>query len=155
MKIQLNLNGRDTELDVLPGENLLTALRHANNFSVKRGCETGDCGACTVLLEGEPVNSCVVAAGRVQGQKVVTMEGLLGDPLMKQLQKSMVDSVALQCGYCSVGMMITLYALLKENPKATEAEIRHGLTGNLCRCTGYVKPVEAVLNVISNLEVKP
>ena len=155
MKISLTLNGHPTDWDIDPGETLLEALRSAGQYSVKRGCETGDCGACTVLLEGQPVNSCVVAAARTTGHEVVTLEGLLGDDLMKRLQKAMVDAGAVQCGYCSPGMLISLYALLRENPRADEAAIRHFLTGNLCRCTGYVKPVEAALAVARNLEVKP
>lgn len=155
MKIALTLNGHLTHLEILPGETLLDTLRSAGQFSVKRGCETGDCGACTVLLDGQPVNSCVVAAARATDSQVVTLEGLLGDDLMKRLQKAMVDAVAVQCGYCTPGMLISLYALLKENPQADEAAIRHYLTGNLCRCTGYVKPVEAALAVARNLEVQP
>ncbi len=147
MKLSLELNGRQVEWDIAPGETLLSALRDHRQFSVKRGCETGDCGACTVLLDGQPVNSCVVAAARCEGGQVVTMEGLLGDPLMQRLQKSMVDSAAIQCGYCSPGMMMSLYSLLRDKPQASEDEIRHFLTGNLCRCTGYVKPVAAALAV--------
>jgi aerobic-type carbon monoxide dehydrogenase small subunit (CoxS/CutS family) len=155
MKITCLLNGREKELEFLPGLTLLDVLREAGQYSVKRGCETGDCGACTVLLDGQPVNTCVVAAARAQDCEVVTMEGLLGDPLMKRLQKAMVDAGAVQCGYCSPGMLISLYALLKEDPQADESAIRHALTGNLCRCTGYVKPVEAALAVARNLEVQP
>lgn len=153
MKIELTLNGAATTLDILPGETLLHALRQAGRHDVKRGCETGDCGACTVLLDGEPANSCVVTAARTQGKDVVTLAGLLEDDLMKRLQKALVDAVAVQCGYCSPGMLISLYALLKAEPNADEADIRHALTGNLCRCTGYVKHVEATMAVIHNLEV--
>lgn len=155
MMITCQLNGRETTLDCQPGETLLDVLRAAGQYSVKRGCETGDCGACTVLLDGQPVNTCVVAAGRASGCEVVTMEGLLGDGLMQRLQKAMVDAGAVQCGYCSPGMLISLYALLREDPLADEAAIRHALTGNLCRCTGYVKPVEAALAVARNREVQP
>lgn len=155
MKISLQLNFHEVTWDIAPGETLLDALRSHRQFSVKRGCETGDCGACTVLLDGQPVNCCVVAAARTDGCDVVTLEGLLADPLMQKLQKAMVDAAAVQCGYCSPGMLISLYALLSENPAPTEAEVRHYLTGNLCRCTGYVKPVEAALAVALGKEVQP
>jgi len=150
--IELMLNWRDMTLDVDPGANLLQALRDVGCFSVKTGCESGDCGSCTVLLNGEPVNACVVAAGRVQGMAVTTLEGLLDDPLMQELQTALVDSGAVQCGYCSPGMLISLYARMKEEgTPPDEHEIRHALTGNLCRCTGYVKPVEAALDVAGRL----
>ena len=148
MKLALEINGRDVNLDIAPGETLLHALRSARYFSVKLGCESGDCGSCTVLLDDQPVNCCVVAAARCAGRRVTTLEGLLDDPLMKRLQKDMVDAAAVQCGYCSPGMLISLYALFKENPEADEDMVRHALTGNLCRCTGYVKPVEAALGVL-------
>lgn len=145
MKLSLEINGHPVELDIAPGQTLLHALRDARYFSVKRGCESGDCGSCTVLLDEQPVNCCVVAAARCAGHRVTTLEGLLDDPLMKRLQKDMVDAAAVQCGYCSPGMLISLYALLQENPEADEKAVRHALSGNLCRCTGYVKPVEAAL----------
>jgi carbon-monoxide dehydrogenase small subunit len=119
------------------------------------GCETGDCGSCTVLLDGQPVNSCVVAAARVAGHRVTTMEGLLDDDLMIRLQTELVEQGAVQCGYCIPGMLISLYALMKKGPPIGEQEIRHALTGNLCRCTGYVKPVAAARAVATVLEVSP
>jgi putative selenate reductase molybdopterin-binding subunit len=155
MKINCQLNGRERELDIQPGETLLDALRAAGQFSVKRGCETGDCGACTVLLDGQPVNSCVVAAARATEREVLTLEGLLQDDVIQKLQAAMVAAGAVQCGYCSPGLLLSLYALLQENPQADEAAIRHCLTGNLCRCTGYVKPVEAALAVARGQEVQP
>lgn len=153
MKIELMLNWRDVTLEIEPGARLLSVLRDAGCFSVKTGCESGDCGSCTVLLNGEPVNSCVVAAGRVQGMNVTTLEGLLDDPLMQELQTALVDTGAVQCGYCSPGMLISLYAHFREEGQVfDESSIRHALTGNLCRCTGYVKPVEAALRVARKLE---
>lgn len=152
MIIEFLLNWQDVVLDVEPGANLLTALRESGQISVKLGCETGDCGSCTVLLNGEPVNSCVVAAGRVQGQSVTTLEGLLDDPLMQELQVALVDAGAVQCGYCSPGMLISIYAHFKNDGGIIDDKtIRHALTGNLCRCTGYVKPVEAALKVAKSL----
>jgi len=152
VKVELNHNGQDVTWEIAPGQTLLTALRDAGSLSVKRGCETGDCGACTVLLNGEPVNSCVVAAARAHGQRVTTLEGLLNDPLMKQLQEAMVAASAIQCGFCSPGMLLTLHALMKDGGAVSEHDVRHALTGNLCRCTGYVKPVEAANAVIAAME---
>lgn len=153
MKIDLNLNGREAGLEVEPGQTLLDTLRDAGAFSVKRGCETGDCGSCTVLLDGQPVNSCVVPAARAHGHRVTTMEGLLGEDLMVRLQTELVDHGAVQCGYCMPGLLISLYALMKEGGPMDEESIRHSLTGNLCRCTGYLKPVEAARAVAAVLEV--
>ena len=151
MKIELMLNSKVTTWDVAPGTTLLVALREAGRLSVKRGCETGDCGSCTVLLDGQPVNCCVVLAAQASGCSVTTIEGLATDELMKRLQKALVDAAAVQCGYCSPGMLISLYALMKEGGSIGESEIREALTGNLCRCTGYVKPVEAAAKVAEEL----
>ncbi len=157
MNISFNLNGSATNLEVAPGETLLMALRAARAFSVKLGCETGDCGSCTVLLDGQPVNCCMVVAARVNGGHVTTMEGLLGDPLMIRLQTELVEQGAVQCGYCIPGLLISLYALMKQGPptgeEIDEKTIRHALTGNLCRCTGYVTPVEAARAVAAAMEV--
>lgn len=155
MKISFHLNNLDMEWEVAPGQTLLEMLREIGQFSVKRGCETGDCGSCTVLLDGQPVNSCVVVAARVTGHRVTTMEGLLGDDLMIRLQTELVDRGAVQCGYCMPGMLISLYSLMKQGPPVDEHSIRHCLTGNLCRCTGYVKPVEAAQAVAAVLEETP
>jgi aerobic-type carbon monoxide dehydrogenase small subunit (CoxS/CutS family) len=151
VKIELMLNGTETCWDLAPGTTLLAALRDGGRLSVKRGCESGDCGSCTVLLDGQPVNACMVMAARASGCSVTTLEGLLGDDLMKQLQKALVDAAAVQCGYCSPGMLISLYALMKENGGVSEHEIREALTGNLCRCTGYLKPIEAAAKVAGQL----
>lgn len=143
MKIDLELNGRPATLDIEPGQNLLSALRALSCFSVKLGCETGDCGSCTVLLDDQPVNACVVTAARVRGHRVTTMEGLLGDPLMKKLQEEFVQRGAVQCGYCSPGMLISLYAHFRDGGSVDDHDLGHVLSGNLCRCTGYKKPIEA------------
>ncbi len=147
MKIELELNRRAAEWEIAPGANLLMVLREMNQFSVKLGCETGDCGSCTVLLDGEPVNSCVVAAARAHGRRVTTLEGLLGDPLMKQLQEALVAKAGVQCGYCTPGILISLYAHFTAGGDLDEHTLREALTGNLCRCTGYVKPLAAALAV--------
>ncbi len=153
MNISFNLNGTATDWEVAPGETLLQAFRAEGVFSVKLGCETGDCGSCTVLLDGQPVNSCVVPAARIDGSHVTTMEGLLDDDLMIRLQTELVEHGAVQCGYCIPGMLISLYALMKLAQHVDEEAIRHALTGNLCRCTGYVKPVEAARAVAAAMGV--
>ena len=155
MKIDFNLNGVAADIDIAPGQTLLETLREVGAHSVKRGCETGDCGSCTVLLDGQPVNSCVVPAARARGHRVTTLEGLLGDDLMVRLQTELVEHGAVQCGYCMPGMLISLYALMKQGGPVDEQAIRSALTGNLCRCTGYLKPVEAARAVAAALEVSP
>ncbi len=112
---------------------------------MKRGCETGDCGCCAVLLDGEPVSSCVVAAARAQGRVVTTLEGLAGDPLLARLQAAFLAAGAVQCGYCAPGMLIVAWALLRGGGPLDEAAVRQALSGSLCRCTGYEKPVQAIL----------
>ncbi len=146
MKLELTLNGRPVVWEVHPGDQLLDALRAAGCVSVKRGCESGDCGSCCVLLDDEPVNSCVVPAPRVRGHAVTTLEGLRDDPLMQRLQQAFVDGGAVQCGYCSPGMLIVARDLVRRGGVLDEAAVRHALSGNLCRCTGYVKPVAAILS---------
>jgi len=159
VKIALVLNGRNTEWEALPGATLLAVLRGEGLTAAKRGCETGDCGACTVLLDGQPVNSCVVAAARAHGRQVTTLEGLAGDPLLKQLQEALVEHAGIQCGYCTPGMLVSLLHLMRES-RATGAQpddhaIREALSGNLCRCTGYVKPVAAAAAVAAALSTIP
>jgi len=152
MKVSLELNGRLQELEVLPGENLLTMLRAARQYSVKLGCETGDCGSCTVHLNGQPVNSCVVAAAQTHAQCVTTLEGLLNDPLMNKIQAAMVAASGIQCGYCTPGILMSFYAHFKAEDQWDEHALREALTGNLCRCTGYVKPIAAALAVAAELK---
>lgn len=145
MRIELTLNGRPAVWEIEPGERLLDALRRHGVYSVKRGCETGDCGACVALLDGEPVSSCVVAAARARGAQVVTLEGLAGDPLLERVREAFLAEGAVQCGYCTPGMLIVAWHLLREGGKVDEVTVRQALSGSLCRCTGYVKPVRAVL----------
>ena len=145
MRIELTLNGAPAAWDVAPGERLLDALRDCGCVSVKRGCETGDCGCCAVLLDGEPVSSCVVAAARAQGRVVTTLEGLAGDPLLARLQAAFLAAGAVQCGYCAPGLLIVSWTLLRGGGPLDEASVRQALSGSLCRCTGYAKPVSAIL----------
>lgn len=145
MKIELTLNGAAAAWEIAPGERLLDALRRHGCVSVKRGCETGDCGCCAVLLDGEPAASCVVAAARARGRSVTTLEGLADDPLLARLQDAFLAEGAVQCGYCTPGMLLVAWAVLRAEGPLDEATVRHALSGTLCRCTGYVKPVRAIL----------
>jgi carbon-monoxide dehydrogenase small subunit len=142
--VSLNINGRTHEVALEPNATLLQALRGLGYTDVKNGCEKGDCGACAVLLDGEPVNSCLVLAWQAEGAEIVTNAGLgsLDDP--HPLQEAFADSGGAQCGYCTPGMIVSAKALLDRNPNPTEAEIREAIAGNLCRCTGYAQIVDAV-----------
>src|ERR671933_986353 len=141
MNVALTLNGRPATLEARSDEMLLAALRRAGLLSVRETCRIGMCGACTVLLDGEPVTGCLTMAAQAQGRSVTTVEGLGGsDPV----QRAFVDSHAFQCGWCTPGFVLTAKALLAENPDPSEAEIVEALGGNLCRCGSYVKIVEAV-----------
>ena len=143
--IQLSVNGESFDVLIEPRRTLLEVLRESIGFTgTKRGCDTGDCGACTVLLDGVPVLSCLMLAIEAQGKQITTIEGLAEDGKLHPLQESFVQHGAIQCGFCTPGMILSAKALLDENPKPSDAEIRHAIAGNLCRCTGYVKIVDAV-----------
>lgn len=145
IKIQVTVNGRKEILDVPPNLSLLNMLRENLTLTgTKSGCEAGECGACTVLLEGEPVNSCMVLAVECSGLSVETIEGLSEEEHMKKLQQAFMDVNAIQCGFCTPGMLISAFALLKRNPDPSDEEIRMALLGNLCRCTGYERIISAV-----------
>jgi carbon-monoxide dehydrogenase small subunit len=145
--IALNVNGRDHQVAVQPNVTLLELLRRLGYTDVKNGCEKGDCGACAVLLNDEAVNSCLILAWQANGSEIVTNAGLgtLEDP--HPLQEAFADAGAAQCGYCTPGMIISAKALLDRNPRPSEMEIRQAIAGNLCRCTGYTRIVEAVQEV--------
>ncbi len=147
MELRLTINGKPTAWNIAPGDILLDVLRREGYFGVKRGCEKGECGACTILLDGKPVNSCMVFAAQTEGRAVTTIEGLAHDGALDPLQEAFLDHGAVQCGFCSGGMLLSARALLNRNPDPTEADVREALGGNLCRCTGYIKAVEAVLAV--------
>ncbi len=151
MELELRINGVVKSLDVAPNESLMTVLRREGYFSVKHGCETGECGACTVLVDGMPRPSCVMLAGQAGGCTLTTVESLGNARQLHPLQEAFVDTGAIQCGFCTPGMVLSAYALLKNNPSPTEDEVRDALSGNLCRCTGYVKPVQAVLRAAAML----
>ena len=143
--VTLMVNGSKERLDIPSNMTLLQVLREKLALTgTKNGCEAGECGACTVLLDGEPVNSCMVLAVEADGRAVITVEGLAPEGDLSPLQQAFVTHNAVQCGFCTPGMLITATALLERNPQPTEAEIRQALVGNLCRCTGYVRIVDAI-----------
>ncbi len=156
MKINLWINGSENELDVAAGEKLLSAMRRLGFFSVKHGCENGECGACSVLLDGRPVNSCLVLAAQADGHRIQTVESLGEHPEqgwkttqgLSLLQEAFVESGAIQCGYCTPAQLLAATELLERNPDPSEEEVREALSGVLCRCTGYLKPVQAVLKAV-------
>lgn len=144
ISIRLTINGEEKTLTVHRGETLLDALRNASYVSVKHGCKTGDCGSCTVLLDGKPVHSCQLRAADVAGRRVETLEGLAPPGQLHPIQQAFIETGAIQCGYCTPAQVLTAKALLDRNPNPTEEEIREALGGVLCRCTGYVKIIQAV-----------
>jgi len=144
-QIRIYVNGKLNEANVPVNLTLLEYLRNYLDLKgVKEGCSVGDCGACTVLLDGVPVNSCITMAVEVDGRQITTIEGLCAEESMSLLQKAFIDHGAVQCGFCSPGMILNAHGLLAENPHPTEEEIKRALAGNLCRCTGYQKIIEAV-----------
>jgi len=146
--LKINVNGVDYSLNVNAKQSLLGLIRDQLNLTgTKSGCESGICGACTVLMDGMAVKSCLVLALQAEGRKVLTIEGLAHAGKLHPLQKAFIDKWAIQCGYCSPGMILSSRALLEENPYPSEDEIRMYLAGNLCRCTGYQKIIEAVASV--------
>jgi carbon-monoxide dehydrogenase small subunit len=146
--LKMIVNGDAMEAMVNPTWSLLRVLREELGLTgTKKGCERGDCGACTVLLDGNPVNSCLVLALQAEGKKVETIEGLGTAERLHPLQKSFIQNGAVQCGFCTPGMLLSALALLRKNPNPTEEEIRRAISGNLCRCTGYTKIVKAIQDV--------
>ena len=143
--IHVTVNGEARRWRVEPGDLLLDVLRREGLWGVKRGCETGECGACAVLLDGQPVNSCLMFAAQADGRDILTVEGIAGTGDLQPVQEAFLDHGAVQCGYCTPAMLLVAKALLERSPKPTEVEVREVLSGVLCRCTGYKKPVEAVL----------
>jgi len=143
--ISIKINGGDFQIEVEAHHTLLTVLREQLDFTgPKEGCGVGECGACTVLLDGKPVNSCMVLAVEVDGQEVITIEGLGGPEALDTVQQAFVDHGAVQCGFCTPGMIMSAKYLLDTNPNPSEEEIKIALAGNLCRCTGYTKIIKAV-----------
>jgi carbon-monoxide dehydrogenase small subunit len=145
--VQILVNGEEMTASVEAQTTLLDLLRETWNLTgTKQGCDEGDCGACTVLLDGEAVNACLVLAVRAHGHEVTTVEGLGTEEDLHPLQAAFIEHGAIQCGFCGPGMLLAAKALLDSNPNPSGAEVREALSGNLCRCTGYSKTVDAVLS---------
>jgi len=143
--IKLKVNGESYEVSVEPKRLLVDVLRDNLGLTgTKKACDLGNCGSCTVLMDGKPVLSCLTLAMEAQGKDILTVEGLAKDGQLHPLQQAFIDYGAIQCGFCTPGMLLSAKALLDENPEPTEADIKEALSGNLCRCTGYVKVVQAV-----------
>lgn len=143
-KIALRVNGRVHDVSVAANATLLETLRALGHVDVKSGCDKGDCGACTVLLDGKAVPSCLVLAAQADGATITTVAGLGTAEHPHPIQEAFADAGAIQCGFCTPGLILSTKALLDANPNPTEAEIREAISGNLCRCTGYAQIVEAV-----------
>lgn len=143
--IDLMVNGKRYSLEVESDRSLLDVVREDLNLTgIKKGCDKGDCGACTVLLNGKPVNSCVVLAVQADGKEITTIEGVARDGKLDPIQEAFIKHGAVQCGFCTPGMVLTAWALLRENREPTREEIQKAISGNLCRCTGYVQIIDAI-----------
>ncbi|MEA5047619.1 MAG: (2Fe-2S)-binding protein [Eubacteriales bacterium] len=148
--VKFCVNDEPVELTVSGNETLLHVLRERLGLTgTKEGCGAGECGACTIIMNGQAVNACLVLAPEVNGKVITTVEGLAHGDELSPLQEAFVDHMALQCGFCTPGMLMSAEALLRENPTPTRDEITHAMSGNLCRCTGYKKIVEAIEDVIA------
>ncbi len=149
--IQLTINGDLRTLLVRANMLLVNVLRERLDLTgTKKGCEMGNCGSCTVLLDGKPVNACLILAVEADGHEITTIEGVAQSDELDRLQDSFIQNAAIQCGYCTPGMILSAKALLTRNPHPTEQEVRRAIAGNLCRCTGYVNIVKAVLAAAEN-----
>jgi len=152
IEVTFILNGRLVKVQTEPNITLLDLLREELRItSVKRGCEVGECGTCTVLVDGKPVNSCLILAPMIDGRNILTVEGLTRDRELHPLQESFIEEFAIQCGYCTPGMILTSKALLDLNPSPTIEEIKEALSGNLCRCGAYQQIIDAVLKTSEKL----
>ena len=146
ISITLNVNDNEYKVEVAPYHSLCDVLRDKLGFTeVKNSCNQGECGACTVLVDGKPVSSCLMLAAQAEGRKIVTIRGLSTDGELHPLQQKFIEFGAVQCGYCTPGMILAAKALLDENPHPSENEVRIAISGNICRCTGYQQIVEAIM----------
>ena len=153
MKIQFHLNGQETGVDVPPDRRVIDLLREDLGLTgAKEGCGTGECGSCTILVDGISSLSCLMLAAQLQGRQVTTVEGLAQGENLHPVQEAFVEYGAVQCGFCTPGMILSAVHLLCQNPNPTGEEIREGLSGNLCRCTGYAKILEAVQTAARKME---
>ena len=151
--IKVTINGESVEAAVEPNQTLLQFLREDLGLTgTKHGCGLGDCGACTVIMDGKAVNSCLVLAIQAQGKDILTIEGLAVNGQLHPIQQAFVDKAAIQCGFCTPGMILSAKAFLDTNPEPSEHDIRTAISGNLCRCTGYQKIVEAVESAAERLK---
>ncbi|MBI5585380.1 MAG: (2Fe-2S)-binding protein [Deltaproteobacteria bacterium] len=152
MRIEFILNDQPVSVECSGSETLLSVLReHFGLLGVKEGCGVGECGACTVLVDERAVNACLMAVGKVRGRRVLTIEGLAKEGKLHPIQEAFVDFSAVQCGFCTPGMIMAAFALLKENPAPSRQEVIEGLAGNLCRCTGYHDIIRAVQKAAAQL----
>jgi len=151
-QVGLTVNGTSYELSVQPWEALLEVIRDKLGLTgTKEGCGLGECGACTVIMDGKTVNSCLVLAAEADGKQITTIEGLTDGDKLHPIQEAFIEYGGLQCGFCTPGMIMSAKALLDENPNPSEEEIRRGIAGNLCRCTGYTKIIEAITSAAKNV----
>jgi carbon-monoxide dehydrogenase small subunit len=152
MEVSFELNGEPMTVTVEPNVSLLDMIRDEVGVkSVKKGCEQGECGACTLLIDGAPVTSCLVLAPQVEGRHVTTIEGLEKNSLMIDLREAFIENGAVQCGFCTPGMLMSAYALLRDNPHPSMEEVKMGIEGNICRCTGFTKIIEAILDAAERI----
>jgi len=155
MIVNFKLNGEKVTIDIPPYTTLADMLRDEMNIhSVKKGCEHGECGACTLLVNGLPMTSCIILAPQVEGKHVTTLEGLEHKAMMIDLRQAYIENGAIQCGFCTPGMLISSYALLRDNPNPSPHEVKLAIEGNICRCTGYTKIIEAVLDAAERIAVE-
>ena len=151
--IKLNVNGQDYELSLPPHRTLLEVIREELGLTgTKEGCSLGECGACTVIMDGKTVNSCLVLASEANGKSIITIEGLANGDKLHPIQQAFIDHGGFQCGFCTPGMIMSAKALLDANPHPTDEEIRRGISGNFCRCTGYTKIIESIKAAAKDME---
>ena len=152
--VHFTVNGEATELDVQANRTMLNVIRDELHLTgTKVGCGAGECGACTVIVNGKPINACLVLAPEMDGMDITTIEGIAdSDGNLSPLQQAFVDHAALQCGFCTPGFIMSGTALLNENPHPTRDEIKHAISGNLCRCTGYIRIIEAIEDAAERME---
>ena len=144
MKVRFSVNGTEHQAEVEPGTSLMDALRDLGYASVKNGCDNGDCGSCAVLMDGRAVNACLVFAARCEDRDLQTLEGMATEGALHALQTAMLESGAVQCGFCTPGIVMTAAELLDHTPSPSDRQIDEAMAGNFCRCTGYTKPREAI-----------
>jgi carbon-monoxide dehydrogenase small subunit len=152
-KIKITVNGEIHELTIKPWRTLLEVIREELKLTgTKEGCGLGECGACTVIMDGKTVNSCLVLASEADGKEILTIEGLADGDKLHPIQEAFVIHGGMQCGFCTSGMILSAKALLEKNPNPTEEEIKEGISGNFCRCTGYSKIIESIQTAAKNLQ---